>query len=90
MLASWRLGAAFIFFASLSWPATAACSNKDFCTGWNVVCYRTVPKGADGSECRRRFSECLKTGCFFFSSPRARCKANAEDLALTKSCQRRG
>jgi hypothetical protein len=66
-----------------------ACSNKDFCTGWNVVCHRTLPKGADAGECTRRKANCLKTGCYHFNSPRPRCKNNPEDLKLTLSCQRR-
>jgi hypothetical protein len=72
-------------------PAVAqACSTQDFCTGWNVVCHRTLPKGADAKECSRRRADCLKTGCYHFNSPRARCRNNPEDVAMTISCRRRG
>jgi hypothetical protein len=89
MAATFRLAGAFLAFAFLSSPAIAACSSSVFCTGWNAVCHRTLPKGADAKECGRRFKTCLNTGCYFFNVPRARCKNNAEDLALTTSCQRR-
>jgi hypothetical protein len=90
MVGALRPVGAFLALACLSWPAIAACSNRDFCTGWNAVCHRTLPRGAEPKECARRFKECLNTGCYFFNNPRARCKNNAEDLALTTSCQRRG
>lgn len=89
MAGPFRFVAALLVLAGLSWPATAACSNRDFCSGWNTVCHRTLPRGGDTKECARRFKECLSTACYFFNSPRARCKSNAEDLALTLSCQRR-
>ena len=73
----------------MSPTAQARCSNSDFCAGWRVVCHRTLPKGANPKECTRRHAECLKTGCYFFNNPRARCKNNPADLALTTSCQRR-
>lgn len=44
--------------------------------------------GANPNECVRRFTNCLKSRCYFFNSPKARCKNNAEDMALTLSCQR--
>lgn len=81
---------ALLLLAFSSPPATAACSTSDFCTGWNVVCHRTLPKGADAKECTRRRADCMKTGCYHFNSPRARCKNNPEDVALTTSCRRRG
>lgn len=88
MVGTFRLAGAFLAFACLSLPAIAACSNRVFCTGWNAVCHRTLSKGADTEECGRRFKACLNTGCYFFNIPRARCKNNPEDLALTTSCQR--
>ena len=87
---AFRALAIAIALTSLSWPAASACTNRDFCTGWNAVCHRTLTKGADPKECGRRFKQCLSTGCYFFNVPRPRCKNNAEDLALTLSCQRRG
>ena len=79
----------FFVLLGLTEIAYAQCSNKDFCTGWNVVCHRTLPKGADAGECTRRKANCLKTGCYHFNSPRPRCKNNAEDLKLTLSCRGR-
>lgn len=86
MAGTFRLVGALLAFAYLSSPAIAACSNSG--TGWNAVCHRTLSKGADTKECGRRFKACLSTGCYFFSVPRARCKSNPEDLALTTSRQR--
>lgn len=90
MQSLFRLMSASIALACFALPATAACSNRDFCRGWNAVCHRTLVKGADPKECTRRFTQCLTSGCYFFNVPRPRCKTNAEDVALTLSCQRRG
>jgi hypothetical protein len=87
LLRTFGLGIALVLLTSLWSPSMAACSNRDFCTGWRAVCYRTLPVGGNPDECSRRYAECIKSGCYFFNVPRARCKNNAEDLALTLSCQ---
>jgi hypothetical protein len=67
-------------------PALAqACSNKVFCGGWLRLCTQI---GGRGDVCGDRYKACLSSGCFYFSSPRPRCKNNPEDMKLTTACQR--
>jgi hypothetical protein len=61
-----------------------ACSNANFCRGWNAVCKR-VCKGADCGTCGNLLSTCQQTGCFNFRSG-SRCASNPGDVALTKTC----
>jgi hypothetical protein len=78
--------AAFITLLPVGAEA-ASCSNSVFCGGWLSVCNRRSPPSA-AAECRQRYTACLSSGCFHFNVPRARCKSNAEDMALTTACQR--
>ena len=63
--------------------AKITCSTAAFCAGWDAVCKKT----GDAAICRDRRAKCLSSGCYFFNSPRPRCKNNPEDLAMTTSCR---
>lgn len=75
---------AVLVVAQTSTPAQAqSCTKQRFCTGWNVHCNR----GGTADECRRRFQACLRSGCFYYSSPGPRCVSNPADVALTRTCR---
>ena len=94
-MGSWIMRALVIALVGLvalstdAWAQAEKCSNKDFCSGWRVVCHRTLPAGASPKGCTDRYQQCLTNGCLFFNQPRPRCKNNPEDLKLTLSCQPR-
>ena len=80
------LGEAGAFGSAFAQARVQACSNRDFCDGWTMVCLRG---GAVSNHvCQQRRAKCISTGCFDFNVPRPRCKSNPEDLALTTSCRR--
>jgi hypothetical protein len=59
----------------------AAPSRSGFCNFWNAVCLRI---GGRQDVCATRHTNCLSSGCFFFSNPRPRCENNAFDLDLMR------